>query len=204
MVYVNQLKKVEFRRHEYLAKANQVQQQIIRVEEGWAFQYAEASPGVRQITAFYLPGEYCEPEVFLSGKSVLPIKAITRVVASVIPLSGAHGKGGADVTDMLRAVLENSRRQTSLIVSLGRRSAAERLCYLTLNLYNRMQEADKVIDNRCNFPLTQQEIADATGMTSVHVNRVLHELGGRGIISVTDKTLMVMDLDALKNKAGRL
>lgn len=202
MAYEKQINKVEFRRHDYLTHSDQVQQQIMRVEDGWAMQYAEPTAGVRQITAFYLPGEYCEPEVFLSGKSILPIKAITPVVASATPLSGIHGKGGVDVTEMLRAVLENSRRQTALIVALGRRSAAERLSYLTLNLFNRMRAAGKVIENRCSFPLTQQDIGDATGMTSVHVNRVLHELGGDGIISVTGKTLTVKDMAALEEKAG--
>lgn len=204
MAYEKQINKVEFRRHDHLTHSDQVQHQIMRMEDGWAMQYAQTSTGLRQITAFYLPGEYCEPEVFLSGKSILPIKAVTPVVASVVPLSGAHGKGGVDVTEMLRAVLENSRRQTALIVALGRRSAAERLSYLTLNLFNRMRAAGKVIENRCSFPLTQQDIGDATGMTSVHVNRVLHELGGDGIIGVTGKTLTVKDLAALEERAGNL
>lgn len=158
--------------------------------------------GLRQITTFYLPGEYCEPELFLSGKSALPIRALSPVVASLIPLSGIDGRAGVDVTEMLKAIVENSRRHTSLMVSLGRRTAPERIAYLTLNLFNRMDAEKKTVDGRCSFPLTQQDLGDATGMTPVHVNRVLQDLRRDGVIELTGKTLTVLDLKGLRDKAG--
>lgn len=183
----------EFRKHEHLARKDDVQENILCIEEGWASRYCVLPDGRRQITSLFLPGDYCEPQWLLSGKADLPVMAITSVKARLIPLAGIHGRRGHGVMDLLGGVLATYRRQTAWIVSLGRKSALERVVGLLGELFTRLDGAGQVTGDRCTIPLTQQEIADMLGLTPVHVNRVLSDLKSRGVITLAGKTLRILD-----------
>lgn len=186
-----------FRRHEHLAHKDEIQERVFQIEEGWSSRYCVLPDGRRQITAIYLPGDYCEPQWLLSGKADLPIIALTPVKAQVLPLAGVHTRPGDRVMKLLGAVLEGHVRQTSWIVNLGRKSALERVSDLLAELFGRLQNVGLVADNRCNLPLTQQDIADIVGLTPVHVNRVLGELRSRGLLRFSGKSLHLPDPQAL-------
>ena len=179
----------KFRRHEHLAHRGELQDHVLHLEEGWASRYCVLPDGRRQITALFLPGDYCEPQWLLSGKAELPILALTPVKARAIPLAGVHARPGDTVMKLLGGVLQNHDRQTAWIVSLGRKTALERVAGLLVELFERLQATGKVDDHRCTIPLTQQDIADVVGLTPVHVNRVLGDLRNRGLVRLSGKIL---------------
>lgn len=183
----------EFRRHEHLARKNDSQENILRIEEGWASRYRVLADGRRSITSFFLPGDYCEPQWLLSGKADLPIVALTNIKARLIPLADIHGRRDHGVRDLLGSILTTHRRQTDMIVSLGRKSALERVAGLLRELFIRLDAAGQAVGDQCSLPLTQQDIADMLGLTPVHVNRVLGELRSRGMIRLASKTLRILD-----------
>ncbi|MFC6623176.1 Crp/Fnr family transcriptional regulator [Novosphingobium panipatense] len=187
----------QFRRHEHLAHKGEVQDKVYKLQEGWASRYCVLPDGRRQITALFLPGDYCEPQWLLSGKSDLPIVALTPVKAQTVPLAGIHAKPGDGVMKLLRGVLEAHDRQTSWIVSLGRKSAIERVTDLLAELFQRMRSHKQIVENCCTMPLTQQDIADVVGLTPVHVNRVLGDLRSRGLVRFSGKTLHLPKPEAL-------
>jgi len=168
-----------------------MQTKVYRLEEGWACRYSLLPGGRRQITGLFLPGDYCEPQWLLGGKSESPVVALTDVRVTEIDLSSLHSSPGDGVMQLLGAVLKTFNRQTEWIVSLGRKSATERLSSLFTELYERLAEIDRVVGNRCTIPLTQQDIADVVGLTPVHVNRVLSDMRKRGLVQFSGKTLIL-------------
>ncbi|WP_260929175.1 Crp/Fnr family transcriptional regulator [Novosphingobium sp. 9] len=183
----------EFRKHDHLARKNDIQENILRIEEGWASRNCVLPDGRRAITSFFLPGDYCEPHWLLSGKADLPIVALTNIKARLIPLADIHSRREHGVKDLLGSILTMHRRQTDMAVSLARKSALERVSGLLHELFTRLDAAGQAVGDRCSIPLTQQDIADMLGLTSVHVNRVLSELKSRGTIRLASKTLRILN-----------
>ncbi len=91
--------------------------------------------------------------------------------------------------------------QREWTLNLGQRTAYERIAHLLCELFIRLQSVALTRGNSCDFPLTQADIADASGLTAVHVNRTLQELRKDGLIELQSKTLTIPDLQALKNAA---
>jgi CRP-like cAMP-binding protein len=83
-------------------------------------------------------------------------------------------------------------------LSLGRRSAIGRTAHLFCELLVRLEIVDLTNGYSYDCPLTQVELAESLGLTSVHVNRTLQELRRRGVIELENRRLTILDLDALK------
>lgn len=179
-----------FRRHDHLALVGETQDRVYRLEEGWACRYTLLPDGRRQITALYLPGDFCEPQWVLSGRAELPIVALTDVIATEIPLGSIRNSGDEGVSELIDALMTNFNRQSDWIVSLGRRSATGRITALFTEIYSRLQHNGRV-RQPCTIPLTQQDIADVVGLTPVHVNRVVSEMRRQGLIQFSGKTIIV-------------
>jgi CRP-like cAMP-binding protein len=192
-----------FKRYQHLARQGEQPQAIFRVEDGWACRYRTLSAGRRQITALFLPGDYCEPQWLLGENATAPIIALSPLRVRRMPLTelAKSGSGGNDsVTTMLSATLGALRRQSEWIVSLGRKTAIERLCALLSDIYERSRGSGTLRnDQRCDMPLTQAELADVVGLTPVHVNRVLKALRGQGLIELHRKLLRIVDPEQLAN-----
>ena len=91
--------------------------------------------------------------------------------------------------------------QREWTLNLGQRSAYERLAHLLTELYLRLDAVRRARDGRCDFPLTQNDLADATGLTSVHVNRTLQELRRDALIELERKQLHIRDLKRMMDVA---
>lgn len=179
-----------FRRQQHIARPGETRTAIYRVEEGWACRYSLLPDGRRQITALYLPGDFCEPQWLLSGKAELPVVALTGVRATVVPLASIHSRPGDVVKRLLGDMVQMMERQSRSIISLGRKSAVERVSELLCDLCKRLGDA-QAGDGLCTIPLTQRDIADVVGLTPVHVNRVLQSLRQRGMVEIRGRTLLV-------------
>jgi len=91
--------------------------------------------------------------------------------------------------------------QREWTLNLGQRSAYERLAHLLIELYLRLATVGRAHNGRCDFPLTQNDLAETTGLTSVHVNRTLQELRRDGLIDLGRKQLQILDMPRLMNAA---
>jgi CRP-like cAMP-binding protein len=187
----------QFKRHEHLARQGEAPRCVFRVEEGWACRYRTLSGGRRQITALFLPGEYCEPQWLLGETAAEPIMGLTAVRAKSMALAALATSGGArndGMTAMLAATLRALSRQAEWIVALGRKSAAERLCAFFADIHERLDRGGRLIDPRsCIMPITQVDLADVVGLTPVHVNRVLRQLRQDGLIELEGRVLRISD-----------
>lgn len=174
-----------FKRHQHLARAGEAPEAIYRLEEGWACRYQSLGSGRRQITALFLPGEYCEPQWLLEARAASPVLALTSLRAERLSLAdfattAPHAKD--NTRKMLSATLGVLNRQAEWIATLGRKTAIERVCALLSEIFERLRSNGRTVGNRCQVPLTQADVADIVGLTPVHVNRVLRQLRTTGLV----------------------
>lgn len=87
------------------------------------------------------------------------------------------------------------------MMGIGRKSAKQRLAFLMLELYHRVKHVDDLIpgteENSIVFPLSQEDLADAMGLTSVHISRTLRELTDEGLLSIKHRRLSIYNEPAL-------
>jgi CRP-like cAMP-binding protein len=194
----------QFRRFQHLALEGQPQNTIYRIEDGWAARYQLLSDDRRQITALFVPGEYCEPQWILGERASQPIVAMTNLRVRPIPIEELREgptSSADDIRAMLAAVLKSLNRQIDWTVRLGRKTATERVCGLICEIYDRMCANNRIMNNRCPLPLTQYEMADIVGLTPIHLNRVLQSLRRNDLIELRAKSLRIPDLAALRRIA---
>jgi CRP/FNR family transcriptional regulator len=177
--------------------------EVYTLHSGWAYLYQNLADGGRQILRFVLPGDFFGFQADVGdGKRLHSARAITPVALCVFNRS--------DLLAMFKEHLELGVRLTWLtaydevvayehLASLGRRSAEERIAYLLLELFNRvrLREQDPRNVQTVRIPLTQELIADACGLTQVHVNRTMKSLQGKNILTFHSKKLHVPDPDRL-------
>jgi DNA-binding transcriptional regulator LsrR (DeoR family) len=84
---------------------------------------------------------------------------------------------------------------------MGRRPADKRMAHLFCELLVRLQAVGLVEDNSFDFPLTQEELADTLGVSTVHVNRMLQDMRAAGLITLAGKRLAIHDVDGLNRMA---
>jgi CRP-like cAMP-binding protein len=89
------------------------------------------------------------------------------------------------------------------IVDLGQRTALGRIAGLILSLDDRMSRRRLVADGAFEFPLRQEHIADATGLTGAHVNRVLTDMRNKGLIALPPRQLRILDRSGLVEACER-
>lgn len=198
-----------FRRHEHLTRSGEPQDAIYCIEEGWVGRYTILGAGRRQITALYLPGDFCEPQWVIRPRSTESIVALTPVKAwrkPIVRLSEAD-PNAADTRELLGAIPRIIERQSAWITALGRKTAIERISSLLVEFMDRMKHTGRAQAERFPMPLTQSEIGDVVGLTPIHVNRVIKDLKTRGIIEARSRFVTVLDqneLRAIANTTGSI
>jgi CRP/FNR family transcriptional regulator len=168
---------------------------------GWAASVVLLSDASRQILSFLLPGDLVSTALLFEPRSHCLVEAITDVVYRTFKRSELKATllKHPEMFDMLsRAWIEEKDRADQLIVDLGRRTADERIARLILNLAERLSQRDMIrtTENSAiemEFPLRQHHIADATGLTPVHVSKVLSEFRRGGLIKISDRSLTILD-----------
>ena len=178
---------------------------LYTLRKGWAFRYKTLSDGRRQILTFLLPGDFIGVQQKMGDASAHGVVTLTDAVfcvfhrASLWELHRQSPSMGFNIT-WLTAHEESLVDDT--LLSVGRRSAEERIARLLILLYKRAAalEADGGVSG-VPFPLTQQHIADGLGLSLVHTNKTLRKLEKRGLHRIIDGRLHMRDVKALARLA---
>jgi CRP-like cAMP-binding protein len=171
------------------------------ISQGWACRYKTLPDGRRQIVDFLIPGDLCELNIYILSRIDHSIGAITALDVIEIPREALEA-----VTDtypqITRALwwqeLVSKSCHREWIVNVGARSALERIAHLLCEIFVRLESVGATDGHSCDFPLTQNDLGDATGLTAVHVNRTLQRLREQGLITLADRKLVIHDITALK------
>lgn len=169
---------------------------------GHTCRYRMLQDGRRQITAILVPGDTCDLEALLAGRSSYAVSTLTRCTLGEIPLS----RFASTHDPVLAAALQRRLRRDEAIarewiVSLGRRDGIERTAHLLCELRWRLAEVGQATDDSYELRITQHDLADALGLTSVHVNRVLMNLRAERLIHLKGGRLTIIDRTRLKHLA---
>jgi CRP-like cAMP-binding protein len=175
------------------------------VLEGFTCRYKLLADGRRQITSFHIPGDFVDLHSFL-------LKQMDHGVATLTPC-----RVGALAHEVVKEITEHHPRLgrafwwdtvvdgsifRQWMIGIGRRTALGRIAHLLCELHARLRAVGLCDNDTYAFPVTQTELGDALGLSTVHVNRVLQELRGKGLISLRGGTLAIHDTAALRNIAS--
>ena len=172
--------------------------------EGFACTYKVTGEGKRQIMAFHISGD-------LPDLQSLHLKVLDNSVGTITPckvgfirhetLHDLCGRYPRITSALWRQTLIDAAVFREWMASIGQREAYSRIAHLLCEMMVRMRSVGLAQDHTCELPITQAELGDALGLSTVHINRVLQELRGDGLIRLAGGTLTVLDWDGLK-KAG--
>jgi CRP-like cAMP-binding protein len=172
--------------------------------EGFSCRYKVLEDGRRQIVAFFVPGDLCDLRVFI-------LKRMDHSIGAVVP-SRVAIIAPADILEMTNrfpnltralwwSTLVEEAVTREWVVNVGRRNARERIGHLFCELLFRFRAVGLSRGNSCAMPLTQVQLAETLGLSSVHVNRTLQELRRQKLISLDDGTLTIENPDKLMEAA---
>ena len=171
------------------------------VPSGFACTYKMTAQGKRQIVSFNLPGDI--PDLQSLHLKVLDnsISTISQCRVGFITHDNLR-----DLCDRYPRIASAFWRETLIdasifrewVTNVGRREAYNRMAHVLCELLTRLRAVDLVEDHVCDLPITQSEFADALGVTTVHVNRVLQQMRADGLIEMNGTRLKVPDWDKLK------
>ncbi|WP_412507174.1 Crp/Fnr family transcriptional regulator [Roseovarius sp. SYSU LYC5161] len=172
---------------------------------GWVCSYKIQADGTRQIVDFQIPGDFLGLRSVLlrtSDHSFEPVGDIEAAEVMASDLLEALAETPRLATAILWAASRDEAMVVEHLVSIGRRDADARMAHFLLELGSRLALVG--LGDRTGFacPLTQYHLADALGLSAVHVNRVLRQLREAGLVTVRDGHVTFRDLDRLTDLAG--
>ncbi|GEP03039.1 Crp/Fnr family transcriptional regulator [Methylobacterium oxalidis] len=180
--------------------AGEAADRVHLVMSGYACRYKTLETGSRRIVSFVLPGDLCTLHDAGPFGRDLQASTLTRCTVVEIPrhklvalIASYPGIGRA----LWWVTLRELSRAREWIVN-GVRSADKRLAHLFCELLTCLQVIDLADGNGFAFPVSQADLADAVGISPVHLNRVLQALRGEGLLSWSNQRLIIPDVDHLK------
>lgn len=189
---------------EDLIREGEVPENVRLVLDGFACRYKVLPDGRRSIVAFLLPGDFCDLHVAILGSMDHAICALTPCTIVEIPRSTIDDltQNYPRITRALWwATLVDEGILREWLVSMGQRPSDKQLAHLLCELLLRMQVVGRATENSYFLPLTQEELGDTLGISTVHVNRVLQQMREDGLIKLQGRTLTIPDVEKFKQFA---
>ncbi len=178
----------------------QLDQSAYVVASGWACSYKILQGGTRQIVDFQIPGDFLGLRSVLFRTADHNVEPITLVQASEVrqrDLLYAFEETPRLAMAVLWAASRDEAMVVEHLVDLGRRNASERMAHFLLELGARLRLVGLGEKSGYSCPLSQYLLADAMGLSAVHVNRVLRELREEGLLTFQKGRVVFDDYDAL-------
>ena len=172
--------------------------------DGIIARYRELADGQRQILELHVPGDFLDLHSFLLKRLEHHVGSLTPVRVAFVPHDAlreiterhAHLARLLWFSTLLDAAIHREQ-----ILSVGRRSAIARVAHLMCELQVRLELVGLADGKRFLLPLTQTDIADVTGLTSVHVNRMLKRLRDDELVTFRGGEVVIHDWDRLQQLA---
>jgi CRP-like cAMP-binding protein len=200
-----QVHRVKVPRGQQLTREGQSGHKAFVLQAGWACSFKTLSNGGRQIISFPIAGDIVGLRSVLLRIADHSFSALTDAVVNSV--EGAH---------IMRCVTEYPRLGAALLwaasrdeamvvehlVNIGRRTALERTAHFFMELAERLNLVGLATETEFKCPLSQFVLADALGLTAIHVNRTLRELRELKLLTVRRGTVTIHDLAGLRKLSG--
>lgn len=196
---------ISVKRGRQLTREGQTGHRVFVLHAGWACSYKLLPNGGRQIISFPVPGDCVGLRSVLLRTADHSFSALTDAVVSSL-----------DGDRMLKCIIEFPRLGAALfwaasrdeamvvehLVSVGRRNAIQRAAHFFMELAERLSLVGLATEAEFKCPLSQYVLADALGLTAIHVNRVLRQLRERELLTLRSGRVHIHDLKQLRQLAG--
>lgn len=189
-----------FGKDQYLVREGQEARECALLLRGFAFRQKSLRDGSRQIISFHIPSEFVDLQNAMIGTADHNVQSLSRCEAALVPRAALIEL--IDSRPNLRNALwvdtlVDSAVFREWVVNVGRRDSRARIAHLLCELASRLKSLGIGNGNTYEFPITQEQLADATGLTSVHTNRTLQSLRKDDLIQLTSGSLTILDWDGL-------
>lgn len=178
---------------------------LYTVLSGWAFRYKSLPDGRRQILNYALPGDFIGLQGSISDEMQHSVEALTDMMLCIFPrekLWGLYSNHPALAYDITWLAAREEQMLDEYLVSIGRRTALERVAYFLLHLFVRAEELGLTKGSSIQFPFTQQHIADTLGMSLVHTNKTLKRLAASKAVRWRNRKFEILDRNKMAEIAG--
>lgn len=193
------------KRGENLTHEGQTGHKVFVIHAGWSCSYKSLSNGTRQIISFPLAGDCVGVRSALLRTADHSFSTLTDTSVSEVETSRMMHLF-AEFPRLGAALLWAASRDEAMIVehlvNIGRRNAIERTAHFFMELADRLHLIGQVTDNEYRCPLNQYVLADALGLSAIHINRVLRQLREKQLLTFRSGRVKIHDLDALRKLAG--
>jgi CRP-like cAMP-binding protein len=196
---------LKLRRGKQLTQEGDTGHKAFVLQQGWACSFKLLPNGSRQIISFPIAGDIIGLRSVLLRTADHSFSAITDAVVSAV--EAAHVlKCVTEFPRLGAALLWAASRDEAMVVehlvSIGRRNALERTAHFFMELAERLSLIGQATETEFKCPLSQFVIADALGLTAIHVNRVLRQLRDQDLLTVRKGSVRIHDLGRLRKLAG--
>ena len=178
---------------------------LYTILSGWAFRYKTLPDGRRQILNYALPSDLIGLQGSVNDEMQHSVEALTDVMLCVFPrekLWGLYSDYPTLAFDVTWIAAREEQILDEQLLSVGRRTAIERLANLLLLLFQRAEDVGLTKGNSIQFPFTQQHVADTLGMSLVHTNKTLQRLTATKTIRWKERRFDLLDREALTKIAN--
>jgi CRP-like cAMP-binding protein len=198
-------REIRFNAGEPVIQEGQKEAPLLTLRVGWAFRFMTLSDGRRQILNFLLPGDFIGVQQRMTDVAAHGVMALTDAVFCVFKreaLWDLHRQSPAMGFNITWVTASEESLVDGTLLSVGSRTAEERIAALLVKIFSgaaarqNSPAADGVV-----FPINQQEIADAMGLSLVHTNKTLRKLERRGLHRIVNGRLFIYDSVALRKIA---
>lgn len=179
---------------------------LLFIESGWALRYLPMTDGDQQVVQVLLPGDIVDRAAFLPGaRTITAVKCATDIRACALCPRAMH-EAVSERPNVARAlwlgVMLDENRLLEHVARLGRRSSAEALAHLLLELRHLHKRIGAMEGETLTVPLAQPDIGDLLGITPVHVSRTISSLRHAGLIEMDRPTLRFLDVKRMSLFCG--
>jgi len=173
--------------------------------KGFAFRHKTTRDGLRQIVSFHTPGQMVNIQQLFLKSFDHDIQAMTKCEVATIPTAALQHLALSRVS-ITMALVAQTMVESSIyrqwMLNVGRRDARARVAHLLCEFAVRLGDEGIAPGRAYYIPMTQQQIGDAVGLTSIHVNRVLRALINEGVLSKKGSEVRFLKWEKLQDIAG--
>ena len=169
---------------------------------GFAYRYKITGQGGRQIISLHMASEFVDLQHSFLGVADTSVQTLTEAEVAFVP-RGAIEELALTRPAVARALWIDTLIDASIfrewVVNVGRRDSRARVAHILCEFSLRLEAAGLARNHHYELPMTQEQLADAVGLTSVHVNRVLKQLAEERLISRDRRHIVIEDWQRLRN-----
>jgi CRP-like cAMP-binding protein len=188
----------------YLVREGEKPEYCCAMVKGFAFRHKLTGDGARQIMSIHIPGDLVDLQNSFLDESDHNVQTLTRVEVAFIPRPAIR-ELAERFPGVSRAMWTDTLIDASIfrewVANVGRRDALARIAHLLCEFAMRLEAAGLAEAHNYELPMTQEQLADAAGLTPVHVNRVLKELDRRGLIVRRKRAVSIPDWQKMREAA---